>query len=268
MKSYKYRSKNPQGKLVTGVLDAESENEAISELRRRGLTIISLNTQRSSANKGKSSFFSMEIGGGKGGANRKRKVKSADIVIITRQLATMVSAGIPLVEGLEILGEQASNPTLRLTLADVVSDVRAGKDFSQALIQHPKVFNNIYINMVRAGEASGQLDVVLARLAEYQEDAEKLKAEIKSAMTYPVISLIMITGITLFLLVFIIPKFEEMFKSMNVELPGITKALLATSQFLQEYFLYWTGGIVAVIVSVIMYFRTEKGSFVRDWIIL
>ncbi|MCA8961905.1 MAG: type II secretion system F family protein [Planctomycetes bacterium] len=269
MRQYKYKTKNSQGKLVSGAIDAESENEAVSELRRRGLTIISLAQSRggSSGSSGGSSFFSMSVGGAKGKA-RGRRVKSGDLVVITRQLATMVSAGIPLVEGIEIIEEQASNPTLRDALGEVVSDVRSGKDLSQALSRHPKIFSDIYINMIKAGEASGQLDTVLDRLADYQEDAEKLKSEIKSAMTYPVVSLVMVTGITLFLLVFIIPKFKEMFSSMGVELPWITSALLVTSDFLRENMLIWASAVVAIIVGIVMYFRTPKGLVTKDWLIL
>ncbi|MEM7164876.1 MAG: type II secretion system F family protein, partial [Planctomycetota bacterium] len=244
MRQYKYKTKNSQGKLVSGVLEAQSEGDAVSELRRRGLTVISMSQSKggsSSGSSGKSSFFSMEIGGGGG-----KRVKSNDLVIITRQLATMVSAGIPLVEGLEIIEEQSANPTLRKALGDVVSDVRSGKDLSQSLQRHPKIFSDIYINMIRAGEASGQLDTVLERLADYQEDAEKLKSEIKSAMTYPVVSLIMVSGITLFLLVFIIPKFKEMFSSMGVELPWVTSALLATSDFLRDNMMIWMSIATAI----------------------
>lgn len=268
MRQYKYKSKNAHGKLVSGAIQAESETEAVAELRRRGLTIIQLDQNRggSSASGAKSSFFSLEIGGGKGGS--KKKVKSPDLVIVTRQLATMVSAGIPLVEGLEIIEEQSTNPTLTRTLGEVVQDVRSGKDLSQALSRHPKIFTEIYVNMIRAGEASGQLDVVLERLADYQEDAERLKSEIKSAMTYPVVSLIMVLGITLFLLVFIIPKFKEMFTSMNVELPWLTSSLLALSEFLKTNIMLWSSGGIAIVVATILYFKTPRGLIQRDWLML
>lgn len=268
MRQYKYKSKNAQGKLVSGALEAESETEAVAELRRRGLTIIHLDQARGggSASGSKSSFWSLELGGGKN--KTKKKVKSNDLVIVTRQLATMVSAGIPLVEGIEIIEEQSANPTLRATLGDVVTDVRGGKDLSQALSRHPKIFTDIYVNMIRAGEASGQLDTVLERLADYQEDAERLKSEIKSAMTYPVVSLVMVLGITLFLLVFIIPKFKEMFTSMNVELPWLTSSLLALSEFLKSNILIWSSGIAAIVAGTIMYFKTPKGQNHRDYLLL
>ena len=149
----------------------------------------------------------------------------------------MISAGIPVVEALEILVDQNSNQGFKCVISEIVADLRTGKDLSQAFARHPRVFPNIYVNMLKAGEASGQLDTVLDRLAGYQEAAEALKQEIRSAMTYPAVSLTLILGITVFLLVFIIPKFRTMFESMNIELPGITKALLAISQAMRENFL-------------------------------
>ncbi len=190
------------------------------------------------------------------------------MVVFTRQLSTMISSGIPLVEAIEILSEQTANQGFRAVLDEVASDVRSGKDMSQALSRFPKIFPDIYTNMVKAGEASGQLDIVLTRLAEYQEAAEKLKNEIKSAMTYPVVSLVMVLGITLFLLVFIIPKFKDMFFSLNVELPAITKGLLATSVFLKAYFLYWSAGLAVGVVLLVQYFKTDKGQYLRDWLFL
>lgn len=269
MKQFAYKTKSRAGKMVEGEISAETEMEAVSELQRRGLTVLSLAQGRgggqkaakarpkASGDKPKSQFT---LG--------QAPVKGQDLVLMTRQLATMVSAGIPLVEGLEILEDQVSNKTLATALAQIVSDVRSGKDLSQALGQHPKIFTDIFINMIRAGEASGQLDVVLDRLANYQEASENLKNEIKSAMTYPVVSLVMIFGITTFLLVFIIPKFEEMFISMNVELPLITQLLLDTSLLLKSHFMVISLIFIAMIVGVAMWFKSPKGNYVRDWLLL
>jgi len=268
MAVYTYKAKKPGGGTVSGTLNAQNESDAVGDLRRQGLVVVSLNAQRgASGAAGKSSLLSMSGGGGalkKG----KARVKAQEMVVFTRQLSTMISAGIPLVEAIEILGEQASNPGFKATLEDVATNIRAGKDLSQALNQHPRIFPDIYVNMIRAGEASGQLDIVLTRLADYQEASAKLKSEIKSAMTYPIVSLVMVLGITLFLLVFIIPKFEEMFYSMNVELPALTKGLLATSLFLKNYIIYWSIGAVVLVVGILQYFRTERGQMVKDWMLL
>jgi type IV pilus assembly protein PilC len=270
MPVYTYKAKKTGGEVVSGSLNSQTEQEAVGELRRQGLVVISLAVGKGAASSkdGKSSsFFSFSLGK-KATASSKARLKSQDMVVFTRQLSTMISSGIPLVEAIEILAEQTSNLGFRAALDEVTANVRAGKDLSQALSQHPRIFPSIYINMIKAGEASGQLDVVLSRLAEYQEASEKLKGEIKSAMTYPVVSLVMVLGITLFLLVFIIPKFRDMFSSMNVKLPAITKGLLATSIFLREYTAYWLGGMIVTIIGLHQYFRSENGQWVRDWLLL
>ncbi len=267
MAVYTYKAKKQGGAVVAGTLNAQNESDAVGELRRQGLIVISMSAGKGGGNKegGKSSFFSM----GKSPPRKgKARVKSQDMVVFTRQMSTMISSGIPLVEAIEILGEQASNLGFKACLQDVAANVRAGKDLSQALGQHPRIFPSIYVNMIKAGEASGQLDIVLTRLADYQEAAENLKSEIKSAMTYPVVSLVMVLGITMFLLVFIIPKFEDMFSSLNVELPAITKGLLATSLFLKTYILYWSVGMIVFVILAVQYFRTPKGQVFRDWLFL
>lgn len=265
---FTYKAKKASGGVATGTVTAQNESEAVGELRRQGLTVIGLNAKRKGAagTGEKPGFLSLSVG--KRAPSRSARVKEADMVVFTRQLATMISAGIPLVESIEILSEQASNPGFRMVLEDVASSVRAGKDLSQAFGKHPKIFPNIYVNMIRAGEASGQLDTVLERLAEYQESVAALKGEIKSAMSYPIVSLVLVTGITAFLLIVIIPKFEEMFYSMKVELPMITSMLLKLSIFLKTYVLYWMSGLFALIASLIFYFRTEQGRTVLDWLVL
>lgn len=280
MAQYRYKAKNARGETLTGSISAHSEADAVAELRRQGLVILALGVKKgggeperagpsapqAGGEKKKSSFWTMSIGGKSKIASVR--VKTAEMVIFTRQLSTMISSGIPLVEALEILAEQTGNLGFRMVLDEVTSDVRSGKDLSQSLSRHPRVFQKIYVNMIKAGEASGQLDTVLVRLAEYQEASAALKSEIKSAMTYPIVSLCLVLGITLFLLVFIIPKFEEMFSTMDVELPGITKALIATSVFLKNNFIYWMAGLITAIFLAIMYIKTERGATQKDWFLL
>jgi type IV pilus assembly protein PilC len=283
MAQYRYRAKNNQAENVNGTITAQSEIEAIGELRRQGLVIISLDQRKGGdaeapavtraqagegGDGGGGGFFSFSLGGKKRMKLSSVRVKTADMVVFTRQLSTMISAGIPLIEGLEILAEQTSNAGFRLVLEQVTFDVRSGKDLSQAFGRHPRVFAKIYVNMIKAGEASGQLDTVLIRLAEYQEASAALKSEIKSAMTYPVVSLVMVLGITIFLLVFIIPKFEDMFNTMDVELPMVTKVLIATSLFLKNNFIYWTLGSIVAGVLLYLHVRTEKGCAQKDWLVL
>jgi len=261
MPVYSYKAKKGN-EVLTGTLNAQNESDAVGDLRRQGLVVISLNVQRGSASK------AAGIKGKNAKAALRARVKTQDMVVFTRQMATMISAGIPLVEALEILAEQASNLGFNAALDDVTANVRSGKDLSQALAAHPRIFPMIYVNMVKAGEASGQLETVLTRLAEYQEASAKLKGEIKSAMTYPIVSLIMVLGIALFLLVFIIPKFEEMFNSLNVELPAITRGLLATSLFLKNYFLYWITGVGICCVLLWRWIKTSRGELVKDHVLL
>jgi type IV pilus assembly protein PilC len=178
----------------------------------------------------------------------------------------MISAGIPLLECLEILCEQTDNQGFRAVLNEVVGDVRGGTDLSTALAKHPRVFEDIYVNMIRAGEVSGQIDEILVRLAEYQEATAALRSKIKAAMTYPVISILMIFAITAFLLIFIIPKFKEIFDNMSVELPWITSFLLDIAEFASKQWYIVFGGIAAFGFLVYSYSKTPFGRRQIDYI--
>jgi len=205
--------------------------------------------------------------GGKVSAKAAR-VKLQEMVIFTRQMATMIAAGIPLLECLEILAEQQENPGFKVVLEIVVADVRGGTDLSTAIGKHGNVFEDIYVNMVRAGEVSGQIDEILVRLAEYQEASAKLRAQIVSAMTYPVISLLLIFCIVMFLLLVIIPKFNEIFKSMGVKLPLLTRVLLDLSAFLLDSWHFWMPGAVVFVFLLKAYTKTSIGRRQMDWIFL
>ena len=267
MKKYDYKSRNPQGKSVTGTVDAETESEAIQELRRRGLTVTSIGnggsgnkTSRFKATFSRLKFSEISI--------FKPSVSGKDLVPVVRQLATMFQSGIPLVEALEVIEEQAENETLKSVVADVASEVRQGKDFSTALSRHNRVFDNIFINMVRAGEASGQLDHVLERLATHMEEAEELKGEIKSAMTYPVVSLFIIFFISAGMLIFVLPMFKTMFDGLNQELPKLTVFMMALSSMVTSKWLLFVVGFGGLFAAYIAAVRTPKGIYVRDWLLL
>lgn len=189
MPTYKYIARDDSGQEVSGSKESKNRDQLAGELRKEGLQVLDIQEQKG--------FFSLSLG------KPSASVKLEEMVIFTRQMSTMISAGIPLLEALEILEEQQENKGFKYALGDVVDRVRAGSDFSAALAQHPKIFVKIYVSMVKAGEASGQLDVILSRLAEYQEATAKLIREIKSAMTYPCISLTLIFAITGFLMVYI-----------------------------------------------------------------
>jgi len=192
------------------------------------------------------------------------RVKTKDIAVTTRQLSTMISSGIPLLESLEILEEQTSDPGFNLALDRIIERIRAGNDFSSALSEHPRLFSKIYVNMIRAGESSGQLDVILQRLADYMESVEELKREIKSAMTYPVISLVLILSITIGLVVGVVPQFQAIFEQLgSKQLPIPTKILLTVSNTLTVHYLELLSGLTVAAVALALYMRTGPGR--RHW---
>lgn len=202
------------------------------------------------------------------GGEPKPRVRGDDLAVFTRQLATMISAGIPLVESMEILEEQAEDPGFKLVCGRIIESVRSGTDFSEALSKYPKIFSRIYVSMVKAGEASGALDTILVRLAQYMEATEALRREIKSAMTYPVVSLVLILLIVGGLLVGIVPRFEQIFLTLGVDLPAPTKILLAVSRFLSSNILYILVGIVAAITAFLLWKKSHTGERQWHWLIL
>ncbi len=261
MAKFKYVAKNQAGKKVKGSVEADNENEALSTLRRENLIVISV--KQDAGGGGGMSFGSKKA--------PKAKVTSKDLVVFTRQLSTMMGAGISLLECLEVLVEQIEDPGFSHVLSQIIEAIRAGSDLSEAMKPYaPKIFSNIYINMIKAGEASGQLDSILDRLAGYMESAEKLKGEIKSAMTYPVISLVLVFSITIFLMVGIIPKFKNIFSAMVGEdkLPTITKIVLAISDFIKNGAIFWVPGIIAIVVAFIMWKKTSWGARQFDYLSL
>lgn len=254
MPIFKYIAQDEAGNEIPGEINTANREEAVILLRQKQLVVISIDKKKS--------IFEMEFG------QAKAKIKMEEMVIFTRQLSTMISAGIPLLESLEILEEQQSNIGFAKVLTDVVDRVRSGSDLSTSMSHHITIFPKIYCSMVQAGEASGQLDTILTRLAEYQEATAKLRREIKSAMTYPVISLFMIFGITGFLLMVIIPKFKEIFTSLGVKLPAITSFLLSLSDFLTEHWLIVLGSAAGTILFFKYYPKTKQGRRHFDWLSL
>jgi type IV pilus assembly protein PilC len=185
-------------------------------------------------------------------------VKPKNLTIFTRQLATLIDSGLPLLRSLTVLEKQEPNPTLRATVGILAENVQGGSTFSESLAQHPKIFNKLYVNMVKAGELGGVLEIVLNRLAEYQEKAQKLKNKIVSAMVYPVIVMFIAVAILVFLMIFIVPKFKEMFTSTDQELPLISKIVFGTSEFFlarplfvpNVFFLFVVFAIVVVLFNL------------------
>jgi type IV pilus assembly protein PilC len=220
MPTFKYAAKTADGKTISGTMVAAAPAEVVGELRRKALVVLDVEETNRAAQ--------ASAAAGPRVASKPGRAKKDELVIFTRQLSTMISAGIPLLESLEVLSQQVDNPGFAKTLRLVVDDVRGGADFSSSLSRHPRVFVPIYCSMVRAGEVSGQLDEILVRLAEYQEASAKLKGEIKAAMTYPIISLVMVLGITMFLMIGIVPQFRPIFDSLQIDLPKLTAVFKRT----------------------------------------
>ncbi len=250
MANFEYIALDARGEETTGNIDASDEADAISQLRKSGL----YPTQVAAAGKGgvaagakrkakKSQRSAAQARKGGGG-----RVKGKILMIFTRQLATLVDAGLPLLRGLTVLGNQEKNKTMQATIATLADSVQSGSTFSESLGQHPKIFDKLYVNMVKAGELGGVLELVLNRLAEYQEKAQKLKNRIVAAMVYPIIVLIIAVAILVFLMTVIVPKFQKIFEEMlpeGTQLPTITRFVIFISDMIKNNM------ILIIVVAVV-----------------
>lgn len=250
---FTWEGKTRQGTVQKGEIAANNKEEVIALLRKQNILPINIAAKPKAL---KLSFGS-------------QKVTGKDVVILTRQLATMIDAGLPLVQCLDILGSQTENKTLSKVIGQVRTDVEGGATFADALKKHPKVFDNLYVNMVAAGEAGGILDTILQRLAAYMEKFLKIKKQIKSAMIYPAIILFVAVAVVALLLVVVVPMLAEMFASMGQALPLPTRIVIGVSNFLKGW-----GGLVILllvvgfIVGLQQFRKTEKGLTLTDGIAL
>lgn len=258
MTTFKYAAKGPGGKTVEGTITAADRNEVAAELRKQNLVATRIEESGATVHKkpaGPPGFLGMV---------KKPSASRTDLVMFTRQLSTMVGSGLALLEALEVLGEQADSIGMKLCCQKLVSEVRSGVDLSSAMETCPKVFDPLYISMVRAGEVSGQMDTILVRLAEYLEASDQLRREIKSAMTYPVISLFLVLGITTFLMLGVVPGFRAVFESLDSDLPGITSFVLNTADFLKAHWALVFGGSALAVVGIFVFKKTKQGSELFD----
>jgi type IV pilus assembly protein PilC len=253
---FQYVARDASGREIKGTMEADNEGEVTGRLRQQQMSVVKVDKAGGGINWSGDLFAN----------SAPRKASTAELCLFTRQLATMIGAGIPLLEGLEILAEQTreQNKGFGMGLQECADFVRGGTEISEAMSKFPKIFPDIYINMVKAGEASGQLDVILNRLSDFLEASESLKREIKSAMTYPVISLVLIFGITGYLLVGVVPKFEMMFSQLGGELPAVTQVVLAVSKWLTANILTCIIILFGVIVGYKLGMRTRQGRRIRD----
>ena len=226
MPVFAYKAKKSDGAVVSGTIDAPQQKGAVEKLRGQKLTVLEINEEGG----GLIGKIKAKLGLGKG-------VDSKDLVIFSRQLSTLVSAGVPIVQGLSILEEQMESPHLRSVVGEVRSDIEAGLSISDGLKKHPEVFPDIYTAMIRAGELGGILDTILERLSGFLEAAEALKAKVKGAMMYPAVLLTVCLGVTVFLLTFVIPTFKTIFASFGRELPYPTQVICNLSDLMRERWL-------------------------------
>jgi type IV pilus assembly protein PilC len=252
---FQWSGKTTKGIIETGEMTAATREEVIAQLRKRNIsaTIVTEITKKSLLGK-------LSFGGG---------VKDKDIVIFTRQFATMIDAGLPLVQALEILSTQVENKTLSNTLAQVKVDVESGATYADALKKHTRIFSELYVNMVAAGEAGGILDTILNRLAAYIEKAMKLKKKVKGAMVYPAVVSSIAVFVIAVIMIFVVPTFAKMFTTLGGTLPLPTLLIIKTSNFIAGIGgLLVAAAIVGLVVFISQTRRTEKGKHVTDKILL
>src|SRR5438874_2010044 len=278
MPRYNYVALDARGQEATGLVEAASTNAAIGQLRQAGYFPTSVYEEaaksspdgkdgkvarrraakmaRAAKPRGKTSIVLFQ----------RKKIKSKVLMIFTRQLATLIDSGLPLLRSLNVLAKQEPDKVLKNTINKLADAVQGGNTFSDALALHPKIFNDLYVNMVKAGEVGGVLELVLNRLSEFQEKAAKIKNKVVAAMVYPMIVMTMAVAIMGFLLVFIVPKFEAIFHDMlgNKPLPAITTFVIEASNLVKNHGLLLVGAVVAIVAAYKFISRTRSGRFVID----
>lgn len=251
MAKFDFIATRSDGKTISSVVDAADRMAAISNIRSQGLKLVSLNEQ-SRAKQARRAF-----------RFNKKRVKSDEIVVFTRQLSAMVSAGVPILRSLNSMAKYAESNTFRKAIETVAKDIEGGESFADALSHHPEIFNDVYVNMVRAGEAAGILDDILKRLALQQEKNATIRKKIKSAMTYPVVLIFITIGAFFGLMLFVIPSLGNTIKDLagdDAELPALTQAMMSISQFFVDFWYIIFPAIGVGIWLLIRYIKTPVGK--------
>lgn len=270
MPTFRYIATDTRGKERRGTIDADSEKDAFAKLKEQQMYPSSISQAKGGAAKARRT---RKAGGGGLGsiALGTPKIKSKNLTTMTRQMATLLDAGLPLVRALRTLQKQAKrDPAMGQILGELADGVEGGATFSDALSGHPKSFNKLYVNMIRAGEASGNMETVLNRLAQFMEKAQRLRGRIKGAMVYPVVVLMVALGITTALMVFVVPKFEQIFADMlpGEKLPGLTNTVIQISRFMKDSWYIGLAGLVALFFALKMVRKTDGGRYVVDTILI
>lgn len=273
MAKFIYTALDGKGKETRGEIEADNQNTALTRLREKGL----FPTQIVDAAAAKGKKTAPVTPGVRPGAGARKKgfnlslgggVKPKSLMVVTRQLATLIDAGLPLLRGLQVIARQERNPTLKRTLNELAESIQSGSTLAEAMAQHGKVFNRLYVNMVKAGEVGGVLDVVLLRLAEFMEKMQKIRNKVKSAMTYPIVVLCVAGGIMFFLMTRIVPKFAEIFKDLleGERLPALTRFVMDVSNAFVRRTPVVIGAIILLVFVVKTLGRTKNGRYVIDQI--
>ena len=263
MATYNYVAKDALGKVITGTSEAENEQILVRRLREKGYWVQKVNAARAAA---RPQAKQQKAGGSIMGSFGR--VSGRDLAIFCRQFATMIDAGVSLIRCLAVLEEQTGSARLRQIIREIQAAVESGETLSRSLSRWPRVFSNLFVGLVRAGEVGGVLDETLNRLATFMEENERLRRKVKSAMTYPVLVLIFATGVVIGLVSFILPKFIQVFKDLGIsdKLPLPTRILVQISNFLTTRYYILIGGIILFIVAITQYGRTRIGRRHTDWL--
>ncbi|MCP4020317.1 MAG: type II secretion system F family protein [Desulfobacteraceae bacterium] len=253
-KVFLWKGKNPKGRKIKGEMEAETADQVRSALQRRKIVPTKVKA------KPKDLFENVEF--------LQPKVKDKDVIIFSRQFSTMIDAGLPLLQCLDILQAQQENPTFKKVLKKIKESVESGETFANALKKFPKIFNELFINMIAAGEAGGILDVILKRLSAYMEKMAKLKSQVKGAMTYPIITIIVAIVVVGIILVFVIPVFSEMFADFGAALPAPTQFVVTLSEVVIGKIVHIIVGIIVFVVVYNRAYASKRGRIIMDDIFL
>jgi len=276
MPKYSYVAMDSRGKETKGTLEVASQNEAITRVKEMGFfptKIVEVEKEKKQKGEKKAAASTKAGAKKKGGGSIQIKipglsgrVKSKVLTTFTRQLATLVDAGLPLLRGLRVLEKQEKNVTLKGIVGELAGSIEGGSTFSEGLAQHPKIFNRLYVNMVKAGELGGVLEVVLNRLSEFMEKAQKIKGKVIAAMFYPCAVMVVAVAIMTVLMIFVIPKFKDVFANMmeGAQLPGFTRFVLGISDIVKDHALYTLAGLVVLIIIFVWAKRTAPGRRIWD----
>ncbi|KTD21727.1 type II secretion system F family protein [Legionella londiniensis] len=244
--NYQWEGINQSGEKLQGVIEAKSVAIAKNELRKQGIITRKIIKKRKK-------FFD----------RKNRKIKQADITVFSRQLATMIEAGIPLVQAFDIVAKGQSNERMKKLVEEIKKDVESGLTFAEALTKHPAYFNELFCNLVDAGEKSGSLDIMLDKVATYKEKIETIKKKIKKALTYPLAVIVIAFLVTAGLLIFVVPQFESLFEGFGADLPALTRGVISLSEFFQAYW-YIIFGAAGAGVYAFIYFRNHSPAFAHN----